>query len=445
MGFLMGCENVHLEYPVKLIFDNLTLGIEEGDRMGIVGSNGDGKTSLLQLLARTVEPDSGRITARNGLRVGYLQQHDSLDPDATVAHSVVGDVDEHEWASDPRVRGIINGIIGDVPWDGLVRNLSGGQRRRVDIARVLVGDHDVILLDEPTNHLDMRAIAWLAAHLQQRWNRKEGALLVVTHDRWFLDEVCTAMLEIHDGIAEPFEGGFSAYVLQKVERERAAEVAWQKHNNLMRRELAWLTRGARARATKPKFHMETAKALIATEPPIRNTIELKRSAMSRLGKQVIDVMDVSASYDGVQVIDGVTWHIGAGDRYGILGENGAGKTTLLRLIMGKQRASKGYVKIGKTVKFAYLSQELEGLRGLEDDRVREVLGRYKTRYEIEGKELTPAQLLERLGFETSPLNSRVRDLSGGQRRRLMLMLILLDHPTVLVLDEPGNDLDTQRL
>ena len=210
MGFLMGCENVHLEYPVKLIFDNLTLGIEEGDRMGIVGSNGDGKTSLLQLLARTVEPDSGRITARNGLRVGYLQQHDSLDPDATVAHSVVGDVDEHEWASDPRVRGIINGIIGDVPWDGLVRNLSGGQRRRVDIARVLVGDHDVILLDEPTNHLDMRAIAWLAAHLQQRWNRKEGALLVVTHDRWFLDEVCTAMLEIHDGIAEPFEGGASA-------------------------------------------------------------------------------------------------------------------------------------------------------------------------------------------------------------------------------------------
>ena len=445
MAYLLGCENVHLEYPAKKLFDSVSLGIDEGDRVGIVGGNGDGKSSLLSLLAGLSEPDDGRIMRRGGITVGTLQQTDALDPDATVAHEVVGDVPEHAWASDARIRNTIRGLIADIPWDGRIGDLSGGQRRRVDLARVLIGDFDVLMLDEPTNHLDVHAIAWLAEHLKGRWPRKSGALLVVTHDRWFLDEVCLSMWEVHDGQVDQFDGGYSAYVLQRVERAEAAQTAEQKRQNLMRKELAWLSRGARARSTKPKFHVKEALALIDDEPPARNSIELKRSAMSRLGKQVVDVVGVTERFGDKTVLDDLTWLIGPGDRFGILGENGSGKTTLLNIIQGALEPTSGHVKIGKTVKFAILSQHLDELNELGSSRIREVLSRYKTRYEIDGKELTPAQLLERLGFDAVQLSSPVSDLSGGEKRRLQLMLILLDKPNVLILDEPDNDLDIDML
>ncbi len=445
MAYLLGCESVRLEFPTKKIFDSVSLGIDDGDRIGIVGSNGDGKSSLLSLLAGLVEPDDGRVIRRGGTTVGVLEQTDALDPAATVAHAIVGDVPEHTWASDARIRGVLRGLVGDLPWDGRIGELSGGQRRRVDLARVLVGDFDVLMLDEPTNHLDVHAIAWLAGHLKSRWPRKSGALLVVTHDRWFLDEVCLGMWEVHDGQVEQFDGGYSAYVLQRVERAEAAQTAEQKRRNLMRKELAWLSRGARARATKPKFHVKEALALIADEPPPRNSLELKRSAMSRLGKQVVDLVGVTERFGDRTVIDDVTWLIGPGDRFGILGENGSGKTTLLNVIRGSLAPTSGHVKIGKSVRFAVLSQHLNELNELGSLRVREVLSRYKTRYEFDGREMTPAQLLERLGFEAVQLSTPVCDLSGGQRRRLQLMLILLDKPNVLILDEPDNDLDIDML
>jgi len=445
VAYLLGCENVHLEYPTKKVFDSVTLGIDESDRIGIVGGNGDGKSSLLSLLAGIAEPDDGRIMKRGGTTIGTLGQTDALDPDATVAHGVVGDAPEYTWASDARIRNIIQGLIGDLAWEGRIGDLSGGQRRRVDLARVLVGDFDVLMLDEPTNHLDVHAIAWLAEHLKTRWPKKSGALLVVTHDRWFLDEVCLTTWEVHDGQVDQFEGGYSAYVLQRVEREEAAQVAEQKRQNLMRKELAWLSRGARARATKPKFHIEEARALIADEPPVRNTLELRRTAVSRLGKQVVDLIDVTESYGDKTVINDVTWLIGPGDRFGLLGENGSGKTTLLNLIQGKLAPTSGRVKIGKSVKFAVLSQHLDELTELGSLRVREILGQYKTRVEIDGKEMTSTQLLERLGFESAQLSAIVSDLSGGQKRRLQLMLILLDKPNVLILDEPDNDMDIDML
>lgn len=445
MAFLFGCENVHLEYPTKTIFDSLSLGVSDGDCIGVVGRNGDGKSTLLGLFDGTVEPDEGRVVRTGGVRFASLRQDDTLADAQSVGWNIVGDVPEYEWASDASVRQIIDGLIGDIAWDVPVGTLSGGQRRRVDLARVLVADADVLLLDEPTNHLDVVAITWLAKHLRKRFARKDGALVVVTHDRWFLDEVCDRMWEVHDELVEPFEGGYSAYILQRVERQRQAELAEQKRQNLMRRELAWLSRGARARSTKPKFHVETAQALIAEEPPLRNSVELKRAAISRLGKQCINVENVSFSYGDRKVIDDATWLIGPGDRYGLLGANGAGKSTLLEIIQGKLLPQTGRVKIGKTVKFAFLSQKLEELNPLGSDRVREVLSRYKSRYVIDGKEVSPASLLESLGFTSAHLNMPVNTLSGGQKRRLQLMLILLDSPNVLILDEPSNDLDTDML
>lgn len=445
MAFLFGCENVHLEYPTKTIFDSLSLGVNDGDCIGVVGRNGDGKSTLLGLFEGTVEPDEGRVVRTGGVRFASLRQDDTLADAQSVGWNIVGDVPEYEWASDATIRQIIDGLIGDISWDTPVGTLSGGQRRRVDLARVLVADAEVLLLDEPTNHLDVVAITWLANHLRRRFVRKEGAMVVVTHDRWFVDEVCDRMWEVHDELVEPFEGGYSAYILQRVERQRQAELAEQKRQNLMRRELAWLSRGARARSTKPKFHVETARALIAEEPPLRNSVELKRAAISRLGKQCVTVENVSFSYDDRKVIDDATWLIGPGDRYGLLGANGAGKSTLLEIIQGKLLPQTGRVKIGKTVKFAFLSQKLEELNPLGSDRVREVLSRYKSRYVIDGKEVSPATLLESLGFTSAHLNMPVNTLSGGQKRRLQLMLILLDSPNVLILDEPSNDLDTDML
>ena len=445
MAFLLGCEKARVEFPTKTVFDAVSLGLDEGDRIGVVGKNGDGKSTLLSLLAGVIEPDEGRVIRTRGVRVGVLGQADVLSDDDTVEHAVVGDTPEYEWAGDARVRDIISGLAADIPWQGRVGDLSGGQRRRVDLARLLIGDWDVLMLDEPTNHLDMRAITWLAHHLKARWKHGTGALLVVTHDRWFLDEVCLSMWEVHDRTIDPFEGGFSAYIQQRVERDRQAQVAEQRRQNQLRRELAWLARGAQARSTKPKFRIDAARELIADVPPLRNTLELKRMAVARLGKQVVDLTDVSVRLGGKIVLDDVSWIIGPGDRFGIVGENGAGKTTLLRVIEGALAPSAGRVKIGKTVKFAVLSQHLDNLVKLGSDRVREVIGRYSRRVMLDGKEATPAQLLERLGFTRDDLNEPVCDLSGGQKRRLALMLILLDEPNVLILDEPGNDLDTDML
>ena len=463
MAILLGCDSVHLEFPTKLIARDVTLGVNEGDRIGIVGKNGDGKSSLLGVLSGAIEPDDGRVTRRRDVTVGVLGQRDSLDESSTVHRAVVGDLPEYEWASSPRVRQILDGLIADVPWEGLVRELSGGQRRRVDLARLLIGDYDVLMLDEPTNHLDMRTINWLAEHLKARWQRGSGAMLVVTHDRWFLDEVCTSMWEVHDGCVDPFEGGYSAYILQRVERDRMAAVTEERRRNMARKELAWLSRGAQARSTKPKFRVEAARELIADVPPVRNELELKRLAVSRLGKQVIDVVDVDAGYEGEPtakgatggrpsgaasgrpVLSDVTWLIGAGDRYGLLGENGAGKTTLLNVIQGKLSPRRGRVKIGSTVRFGVLSQQLDELKPVEDDTIREVLARGKRYVMVEGKETSPEKLLERLGFTQQQMWSRIKDLSGGQKRRLSLLLTILEEPNVLILDEPGNDLDTDML
>ena len=450
MAFMLGCEKVRVDFPTKTVFESVSLGVDEGDRIGIVGRNGDGKSTLLSVMAGMLEPDEGRVLRNGAVRVGVLGQFDKLSDDDTVERAVVGDIPEYEWAGDARIRDIIAGLASDIPWDAKVGTLSGGQRRRVDLVRLLIGDWDILALDEPTNHLDVRAITWLANHLKNRWRAGQGALLVVTHDRWFLDEVCTRMWEVHDRVVEPFEGGFSAYILQRVERDRLAALAEEKRQNALRRELAWLARGPKARGTKPKFRVDAAHELIADVPPLRNELELKRMAMARLGKQVVDLEHVTVRFDGGDgsgraVLDDVDWIIGPGDRYGIVGENGAGKTTLLRVVQGLQKPSAGLVKIGKTVRFAVLSQHLDDLARFGDDRVRQVVGRYSRRTMLDGKEMTPGQLLEKLGFTRADLNEPVSDLSGGQKRRLALMLILLDEPNVLILDEPGNDLDTDML
>ena len=490
----LGLEHVALSFATKTIFTDVTQGIFEGDRIGIVGRNGDGKSTLLHLLKGTQEPDQGRVTMRNGLTFGMLDQRDPLKDEDTVRKAALENRQDYEWAADPRSREIVESLLGGMELEAKVGTLSGGQRRRVDLARLLLRDWDILALDEPTNHLDLLTIHWLAEHLKNRWAKNSGALLLVTHDRWFLDEVCTSMWEVHDGTIDPFEGGYSAYMLQRVERERQADLAETKRRNLARKELAWLTRGARARSTKQKFHVKAAQELIADVPPMRNSLELKRMATSRLGKQVVDLVDVTKIYPGAdsdadgnqndrvpsphaerplmgsvtvaadpgkdrpgtaaadtltisghKVLDDVTWLIGPGDRFGIVGANGAGKSTLLGLIDGSVAPTAGHVKVGKTVRFAVLTQRLDELEKLGRYRIKEVLSRYKPTYLVEGKEVSPSQLMERLGFESSQLMTRIGDLSGGQKRRMQLLLILLDEPNVLVMDEPGNDLDTDML
>ncbi|MGO2815396.1 MAG: ABC-F family ATP-binding cassette domain-containing protein, partial [Brevibacterium aurantiacum] len=289
MAHLLGAEALHLEYPTRIVFDSVTLGVDAGDMIGIVGRNGDGKSSLLGMLAGTIEPDSGRVTYRGGMRLGMLSQRDTMDSEATVGYSVVGDMDDHEWARDAKARDIIAGLIADLDWHATIGSLSGGQRRRVALAALLIGDWDLLILDEPTNHLDVDGISWLAKHIKNRWSKNSGALLLVTHDRWFLDEVCTKTWEVHDQIVEPFEGGYAAYILQRVERDRINAATEQKRQNLMRKELAWLRRGAPARTSKPKFRIEAANQLIADVPEVRNPIELKKMATARLGKDVVDL------------------------------------------------------------------------------------------------------------------------------------------------------------
>lgn len=442
---LIGGEGLQLSFPTKDVLDDVTLGLAEGQRVGIVGRNGDGKSTLMRVLARRLEPDEGRVTWRRDLRVGYVDQSDTLDPGLTVAQTVVGDTAEHVWAGDPRVRDVVAGLLADVDWDGPVAGLSGGQRRRVSLAAVLVGEHDVLFLDEPTNHLDVEGVTWLAAHLNARFASGQGAFVVVTHDRWFLDEVCTDTWEVHDAVVEPFEGGYAAYVLQRVERDRQAAAAESRRQNLLRKELAWLRRGAPARTSKPKFRIDAANELIEREPPVRDSVELRRVATARLGKDVVDLLDVSVSFGDREVLSHVEWRIAPGERTGILGPNGAGKSTLLSLVAGRLQPTRGRVKRGTTVRVATLTQALTELDAIADDRVRDVVAARRASYQADGAEVTPSQMLERLGFSSAQLSNRVKDLSGGQRRRLQLLLTLLDEPNVLILDEPTNDMDTDML
>ena len=537
----LGLEHVSLAFATKNIFTDVTQGVFEGDRIGIVGKNGDGKSTLLHLFKGTQEPDSGRVTMRNGLTFGMLDQRDPLDDNATVREAALEGREDYEWAAETRSREIVEALLGGISLDAKIGSLSGGQRRRADLARLLLKDWDILALDEPTNHLDVVTIHWLAEHLKSRWPSGQGALLLVTHDRWFLDEVCESMWEVHDGVIDPFEGGYSAYMLQRVERDRQADVRETKRRNLARKELAWLTRGARARSTKQKFHVKAARELIADVPPVRNTLELKQMATSRLGKQVVDLIDVTQIFEhaqgeadidpdvaemeasasrvdvvpamyaepqahgsievavddltdprlvdagvpearqaaqaarqaeeeshesgddadastpevtsaaqkvtvtGRKILDDVTWLIGPGDRFGIVGANGAGKSTLLKILDGTITPTAGHVNIGKTVKFAVLSQRLDELEKLGKYKIKEVLSRYKPSYIVDGKETTPGQMMERLGFESAQLMTPIKDLSGGQKRRMQLLLILLDEPNVLIMDEPGNDLDTDML
>lgn len=464
MAFLLGTEKVRVDMPSKTVLEEVSIGVSEGDRIGIVGLNGDGKSTLVRLLASDIEPDSGRVVKTSGVSIGLLRQNDSLNDEETVQLAIFGNKPDYEWASDPKIRDILDGLLFDIGLQESVGSLSGGQRHRVDLARLLVGNWDVLMLDEPTNHLDMRTITWLAEHLKHRWRAGAGALLVISHDRWFLDEVCNLMWEVHEGNVFTFEGGFSAYIMQRVERARVAQVTEQRRQNRMARELAWLSRGARARATKPKFHVKAARELIADVPELRKPPQLRRAAMARIGKDFVDLQGVTVEFPQVsatnsenpsenttknapkkRVLDNINWILGPGERIGIVGENGVGKTTLLNVIRGKLKPTSGRAKIGSTVKFAMLSQRLDDLSEHDNERVRELVGRYGRRQMSDGSELAPSKILEDLGFKRDDLNDYIRSLSGGQRRRLALMMVLMEEANVLILDEPGNDLDIDML
>lgn len=445
MAHLLGAENVSLEFPTKKVFDGITVGVNDGDRIGIVGRNGDGKSTLLKLLAKRIQPDDGRITHRNSLTFGLLDQADVIDPGQTIGQSVVGEVSEHIWASNPKIRDVISGLLNDLDWNKQVGELSGGQRRRVALAKLLVQDLDIVMLDEPTNHLDIEGVAWLAQHLKSRWSNNSGGLIVVTHDRWFLDEVCNLTWEVHDGVIEPFEGGYAAYILQRNERDRSAAASESRRQNLMRKELAWLRRGAPARTTKPKFRMDAAAELIANEPEPRDRVALSKLATQRLGKDVLDIENLDYSIDGRELLHDVTWRLGPGDRVGLVGVNGAGKTTLLKLIQGTLQPTAGLVKRGKTVNVATLSQEVRELEEFADERIFSLIAREKSFFVVDKKEVGIGQLVEQLGFTQAQLQTPISDLSGGQKRRLQFLRLLFGEPNVLILDEPTNDLDTDIL
>jgi len=449
VAHLVGAENIGVDYGTGRVLEGVTLGLEEGDRIGVVGANGAGKSTLTRCLAGLETPHDGRITRATGVRIGVVDQGDKFAEGSTVLQAIVGDADTHEWAGDPRVRDIMSGLVPDLDADSPVASLSGGQRRRVALARALVADDDVLVLDEPTNHLDVDGVAWLAEHLKRRWTSNKGALVVVTHDRWFLDEVTTATWEVVNGGVEQYVGGYAEYILQRLERNRISSVTEQRRQNLLRKELAWLHRGAKARSTKPKFRVDAANDLIADVPEVRDPIKLQRLAASRLGKIVVSVQNASVTYPSPagekEVLKDITWLLGPGERTGILGANGAGKSTLLKLITGELEPTRGHVKRGTTVRVAALSQHLVELDEWAGQRVATVLKQYTSIKLADGTEVTPGQLLERVGFEPSQLKTVVGALSGGQRRRLQLLVVLLSEPNVLVLDEPTNDLDTDML
>ncbi|MCI7512254.1 ABC-F family ATP-binding cassette domain-containing protein, partial [Schaalia hyovaginalis] len=464
MAHLLGTQSLAVLAGSRRLLEDVTLGIEDASRVGILGPNGAGKSTLLRLVAGVQEAASGLLTKREGVRVVLLDQKDSFDPELPVVEAVHPGLAEYEWASDPRVRDIHAGLLADIDLDSRVGDLSGGQRRRVALARVLCAPSEVVCLDEPTNHLDVEGVAWLAAHLNARFSRPGavGALLVVTHDRWFLDAVCEHIWEVVPGIdpggdrpqipgrVEVYDGSYAAYTLARAERLRQADVAAVKRKNLLTKELAWLRRGAPARTSKPKFHIEAAEALIADVPPPRDTVELMKMASARLGKDVLDLEDVTLAFgrpDGSTntIFDSVTLRLAPGERVGVVGVNGAGKTSLLNLLRGDLAPDSGRVKRGKTVEVATLSQDTHELDALADVRVVEAVAAVAQTCVVEGRELTASQMTERMGFTRQRAYTRIREISGGERRRLQLKRLLMASPNVLLLDEPTNDLDTDTL
>ena len=455
MAHLLNAEAVTVIHGSRTLLDAVSLGLDDGDRVGVVGRNGEGKSTLLRILARRQEPDGGRVTQGRDLRLGALWQDDTLDADLTVREAVLGDLADHEWAGIARVRDVLTGLLGGLTaetvggLDARFGKLSGGQRRRVGLAKLLIEDHDLVMLDEPTNHLDVEGVAWLAGHLRARWPAGRGGLVVVTHDRWFLDAVCERIWEVHDGVVEGYEGGYAAYVLTRAERARIAQVTEERRQNTLRKELAWLRRGPPARTSKPQFRIDAAWTLIENEPPPRDQLSLTRMATARLGKDVIDLEDVTFSVGSGDsqrtLLDDVTWRIGPGDRIGLVGVNGSGKTTLMRMMTGEVVPTIGRIKRGKTVKTAILSQDVRELAEVATMRVQESVESVRGSIQIGGKEVTAGQLLERLGFTKEKIWTPVADLSGGERRRLQLLRLLMAEPNVLLLDEPTNDLDTDTL
>ena len=441
---LVNLESVSKAFDIKELLRGVSIGVSQGDRIGIVGRNGAGKSTLMKIMAGTEEPDSGRVTKSGGTNIGILSQIDNAPKGATVRDVVLGDKATHEWARDAGVRAIFTGLFGGYHEELFTRgfaSLSGGERRRVGLAKLLIEDLDLILLDEPTNHLDVEGVAWLAEHLK---NRKNLAVVVVTHDRWFLDEVTDRTWEVVGGELEEYDGGYSAFVLAKAERARQQAATDARRNNLLRKELAWLRRGAPARTTKPKFRVDAANELIATEPPPRDNTELLKFSQNRLGNTVFECQHLQIRAGENVLIEDLVWNIGPGERIGIVGVNGAGKTTLMRTLAGEHFASAGKLVKGVTVKVAMLSQHLAELDPTW--RLIEAVERVATRIELGGgRELSASQLCERLGFDRESQWTPVGDLSGGEKRRLQLTRLLMDSPNVLLLDEPTNDFDIEIL
>ena len=435
---LVNIEGVTKTYGTTMLLDGVSLGIAEGERIGLVGRNGGGKSTLVRLLTQVESPDGGRVTHRGGLRVGVLPQEVILPAGATVAQVVLGARAEHEWAGDKRVRDILEGLLL-TGMDTVIDGLSGGERRRVALAALLIGEHDLIVLDEPTNHLDIEAVDWLATHLSQ-WR---GSLLVVTHYRWFLDAVCNSTWEVADGAVHRYEGGYSVYVLARAERSRVAQFTEERRQNLLKKELAWLRRGPPARTSKPQFRIDAANALIDDEPPARDELKMVEFATARLGKLVVELTDVGVSYGDRRILHDVTWQLGPGDRMGVLGPNGVGKSTLLKLLAGTLAPTTGTMKRGTTIRVATLVQEPEPVD--PDKRVLESVEEIAREITVPGKTMTAGQLLERFLFPSSRQWARVGDLSGGEKRRLQVLRLLIAEPNVLLLDEPTNDLDIETL
>ncbi|MBS43001.1 MAG: glycerophosphodiester phosphodiesterase [Nocardioides sp.] len=436
---LVNLEQVSKSYGIRPLLSEVSLGVGTGDRVGIVGRNGDGKTTLLEVMTGLEEPDTGRVSRSRGLLLGYLHQGDELDDTHAVREAVLGGRADHEWAADPRSREVVTELLAGISLDRPVHGLSGGERRRCALAALLLGDHELVVLDEPTNHLDVEAVAWLAAHLRDR----DCALVVVTHDRWFLDAVCTWTWEVHDGAVDVYEGGYAAFVLAKAERQRQAAAAEERRQNLVRKELAWLRRGAPARTSKPKFRVDAANLLIEDVPEPRDRLELQEFATQRLGKDVVDLEDVDLSRGERQLLRGCTWRLGPGDRIGLVGVNGAGKTSVLNLVAGVLQPSAGRVRQGRTVKLAHLTQQVDV--PADDARVLATVEGIRRVTRTRDGEVTATAMLERFGFTGDRLTARVGDLSGGERRRFQLLCLLLDEPNVLLLDEPTNDLDIETL
>jgi ATP-binding cassette subfamily F protein uup len=441
---VVNIEEVSKAFDIRPLLDGVSLGVSEGDRIGIVGRNGSGKSTLMKIIAGVEEPDAGRVTKTSAARIGILSQIDTAHANATVGDLVIGNREKHEWASDPLIREIFTGLFGgfdDHLFERVFTSLSGGEKRRVGLAKLLIDDLDLILLDEPTNHLDVEGVAWLAEHLNKR---KDLALLVVTHDRWFLDAVTDRTWEVVLGKVEEYDGGYSAFVLAKAERSRQASVLDSRRNNLIRKELAWLRRGAPARTTKPKFRVDAANELISAEPAPRDSTELLKFALNRLGNTVFELHHAVIKAGDKELIDNLTWNVGPGDRIGIVGVNGAGKTTLMRTLAGLNQPAAGKLVTGITVKTAFLTQHLDELDPTW--RLLEAVEKVATHVEIgKGKTLSASQLCERLGFDRDAQWTPVANLSGGERRRLQLTRLLMDSPNVVLLDEPTNDFDIETL